>query len=156
MNVRIWPVLGLAALLVGAGCGTLDLATTSNPRRVVTGTIRGDVPLPGGAEIVVRVIDTAGRPASRPGSDLPVADRAAPPIAERVLGQQVQPLAAATHEPVPFRVEFEADDATLRRGLNIDVRVSTGLRVRFRTVRAHVLTLASSQYPQEILVQAVD
>lgn len=156
MKLHLWHVFGLVGLLGAAGCGTLDVATTSNPHRVVTGTIRGDVPLPAGAEVLVRVVDTPNRPAVRPNSDLPVPDRAAPPIPERVLGQQAQTLPAATHEPVPFRVEFEADDATLRRGLNIDVRVSSGPRVRFRTVRAHVLTLAASPYPQEVLVESVD
>lgn len=157
MNFRFASLPAVMSLVVLTGCGTIDVTPAGSTTRAVAGTIRGDVPLPAGAEIVVRVIETANRAAASVGAEIPVGDRAPPvPVAaQRVLAEQTQTLAAATNEPVPFRIEFEADDATLRRGLNIDARVSTAGRVRFRTVNAHVLTLGSVPFPHEVLVEAV-
>ncbi len=77
------------------------------------------------------------------------------PAVERVLGEYTQTLATGTSDPVPFRIEYSAEDAVLRRGLNVEVRVSFGGKLRFRTVNAHVVTLASSPFNQTVNVEAV-
>ena len=64
-------------------------------------------------------------------------------------------LTAGTAEPVSFRIEYTADDAMLRRGLNVEARVSFGGKLRYRTINAHVVTLASSAYRQDVAVQPV-
>jgi uncharacterized lipoprotein YbaY len=39
--------------------------------------------------------------------------------------------------------------------VNIDARISVGGKLRFRTINAHVVTLSSAPYPQEVAVQPV-
>lgn len=146
-------VLVLLALL--AGCSHLDVGDSGDPNRVLTGTLVAGVPLPAGAEVTVRVVSVAADPARPPGGDVPIATShpSAPPM-ERVLGETVQkvPVGAGA---VTFRVEYQADDATLRRGLTVDARVSVDGVLCYRTVNAHVITLNSSRQPQEISVQPV-
>jgi uncharacterized lipoprotein YbaY len=152
-----WFVLGAVAWLA-AGCGHLDVAATSDPNRVLQGRVTAGGQLPAGAEVVVRLIANGVAPAAHPPtSDLPVAARAGTSAGavEQMLGEQVQTLASATTQPVPFRVEYRADDAMLRRGLNLDVRISVGGKLRYRTINAHVITLASAPYPQEVMAQPV-
>jgi hypothetical protein len=154
--LRSWCCAAVV-LLATAGCGSLDLAADGNPDRVLEGTVNAGVVLPAGTEIVVRVVAPAstfetGRPA---GGDLPVAPPSAGSATERVLGSQTQVLAAGTLEPVPFRVAFVASDALLRHGLNLDVRVSIGGKLSFRTINAHVVTHASAVYRQHVAVQPI-
>lgn len=156
-----FPVLlSLAALglLVGsAGCEHLDLAREGSPDRVLNGTVNFPSALPAGAEVVVRLVDVAAKdgvpmPA---GTDLPLGDRAKPVVIDRVLGEQLQKLETVTTQPVPFKIEYRAEDSVLRHGLNVEARISYGGKVRYRTLNAHVLTLASSPFRQEVWVQPV-
>ncbi|MBI5690799.1 MAG: hypothetical protein HZC55_11985 [Verrucomicrobia bacterium] len=153
------PLLSLmACCLVGlvAGCGHMDLAPEGARNRVVTGTLNPGVALPVGAEILVRVIQSgAGIRDSGSGPDIPV-NRQGGGATERILGEQVNVLATVAGGPVPFKVEFEVEDAVLRRGVNLEARVSYNGRVRFRTVQAHVVTLASIPYPQTLGLQPAD
>ena len=148
----------LAGLCVAlAGCQQLDLTPEGDPQRVVSGnvTIGAATLLPAGTEVVVRVVDLSPveRPAAMPNLGMPVVDRPPPVKTERVLGEQVIRSPGVT--PVPFSVEFNADDAALRRGLTIDVRISFEGRVQYRTLTAHMLTLTSVRFPQEVAVQPV-
>lgn len=159
MKLLSLPFLAaLAGLLVGAGCGSIDVSAGGNPERVLTGTVNAGIALPAGAEVVVRLVSApAGNDTVRSANtDLPVmATRPVGQGLERVLGEHAQTLTAGTMEPVPFRIEYNADDAVLRRGLNLDVRVAVGGKVQFRTVNAHVVTLASSPFKQTVMVQPV-
>lgn len=152
---RLFAVaLGLS--LAAAGCQSLDLAPESDPERVVSGTITmtSDVQFPPDAELVVRVIEHTTVERTRlAGAEAPVVDNNPAPKIERVLGEQV--IRAPGAKPIPFRVEFRADDATLRRGLNIDARLSQGGKLRYRTLNAHLLTLGSVSYPHEVVVEPV-
>lgn len=147
-------VVLLGLLFSGAGCQQLDLTPEGNPARVVAGVVnlRPDILFPPDTEVVVRMIDNTPveKTATTAGADTP-ADRIRPGAAERVLGEQV--IRAPAGKPVPFRIEFAAADAQLRRGLNLDVRISYHGRVQFRTLNAHVVTLSSVQYPQEVWVE---
>jgi uncharacterized lipoprotein YbaY len=143
--------------LVVAGCEAVDLTPAGNPERVLTGGVRAPAALPAGAEVVVRVVDTTmTAPPTTMKNDLPIADRGRPVPAERILGEYRQKLMAGTIDPVPFKIEYHAEDSELRRGLNVDVRVTFDGRVRYRTISAHVLTLGSAPYPQEVLVQPLE
>ena len=62
---------------------------------------------------------------------------------------------AAARDAVPYRIEFQADDALLRHGVNLDARISYDGRVRYRMLDARALTLSSVRFPQEIAVQPV-
>ncbi len=148
----------LTSLLLGSGCGSLDVSRAGNPNRVLSGTIDAGTALPAGAEVVVRLVSApAGNDTMRTTqTDLPV--MATPPAGqgiERVLGTHTQRLTSGTMEPVPFQLEYNAEDAVLRRGLNLDVRVVVGGKLQYRTVNAHVVTLASSPFKQTVVVQAV-
>ena len=149
---RLASVIALA----WAGCTQLDTTPPGDPDRVLKGAVHPAVALPAGAEIVVRLIEPPGG-APRIGSTNE-RTMAGPPgtlRAERVLGEFTRVLETGTTQPVPFQVEYHADDALLRRGLNLDVRVSFDGKVRLRTVDAHAVTLRSSPFEQEVKVQSV-
>jgi len=139
------------------GCQHLDVSSQGDPERLLRGTVTSQATLPAGAEIVVRLIDpaTAGETTALVRSDLPLGDRARVPAIERLVGEYRIVLDAMTTEAVPFELEYRAEDATLRHGLNVDVKISYGGRLRYRTLSAHVVTLASSPFPQDIAVQPV-
>lgn len=158
--IRRRHLLGIAAavlLPVLAGCAQLDLAPEGDPSRVLTGTVVASAPLPAGAEVVVRLLDNSSPEAPRVamGADVVAPERSRMPGIEREVATQEQVLASAVEAAVPFRIEYQATDAELRRGLTIDVRVSFDGRVRYRTVSSHVVTLASSPYPHEVFVQPI-
>jgi uncharacterized lipoprotein YbaY len=147
--------LGLSLLL--SSCGHLDLTPATNPNRVLLGTVTAGTTLPAGAEISVRLIaqPSAMEPAAGAKADLPVMARPSAPATEHVLGEFVQTLAAAASEPVPFKIDYFADEMQLRRGLNLEARVSVGGRLKFRTINAYAVTFGSASYPQNVVVQAV-
>ena len=150
------PLFLLAALVAvfATACSHLDIAPESDPSRTLKGTValRSDLVLPPDTIVVVRVIDTENREQPPGAKDLPVMERAMPMgSSERVLGQQT--IKAPTTVPIPFQVEYTADDALLRRGLNVDVRISYGGRVQYRTGNAHVVTLSSANFPHELSVE---
>lgn len=152
-----WIAFGALAWLA-AGCGHLDVAASRDSNRVLQGKVNVGALVPAGTEVVVRLVSSpSAAPVRPPVGDLPVATRASTPASatEQVLGEDRQTLATGTTQPVPFRIEYQADDAMLRRGLNLDVRISVEGRLRYRTISAHVVTLASSPYPQEVAVQPV-
>lgn len=140
----------------GAGCSHVDLAPESNRARVISGNLNTGVALPAGAEVMVRIVASGGSGPARPaGAELPIA-RQAPAAGETILGEQVQTLAAPANGSVPFRIELDAEDAVLRRGVNLVARIFYGGRVRFRTINAHVVTLNSAHFPQTVTLQAAD
>lgn len=145
----------LGALTLGAGCGHVDLTPEGSRNRVMNGTLNTGVALPAGAEVLVRIVAATGLPSgpSAP-SDIPVVRQNAP-ANEQTLGEFVQKLPAPVTEPVAFRIEYDADDAVLRRGVNLEARVYFDGRIRYRTVNAHVVTLTSAHFPQRVELQAV-
>ncbi|HUR60280.1 MAG TPA: hypothetical protein VM029_21325 [Opitutaceae bacterium] len=156
MNIRILVSLATVMAAFLSGCAQLDVTPDGNPDRVLTGTVNPRATLPAGAQVLVRVIEvSSAEPIRTVGNDLPVAARPRPPAIERVLGEQTQTLAAATSAPVPYRIECRVDDAMLRRGVNIEARISVGGKITHRSVNAQVLTLSASPYPQEIVVDPV-
>jgi uncharacterized lipoprotein YbaY len=150
--LRLFAAVCLAQLV--SGCASLDVAAPGNADRVLRGTVSAPSALPAGAVVVVRLVDALGAAISR--GDVPLADRPTAVPVERVLGEFRQTLTAMRSEPLPFEIAYRAEDAELRRGLNVDVRITFGGRMHFRTISAHVLTLASSPFPQDVAVQPLN
>jgi hypothetical protein len=145
----------LGALSLGAGCGHVDVSPEANRSRVLAGTVNVGQALPAGSEILVRIVVPAGGNMTvKTGSDIPVV-RPNLTGGEQILGEFVQTLAAPAGEAVPFKIEFDAEDALLRRGVNLEARVYFNGRVRFRTVNAHAVTVNSAHFPQTLFLQAV-
>lgn len=130
--------LFLAPLLTlgffAAGCGNMDLTPPSLGDRVVEGTVvfSHGGPLPGDAEVIVQVVDPA-----RGGRG-------------EVLGEQI--IRRPGEPPIAFRIEYRAEDPVLRRGLNIDVRISFGKTLAYYTASTHPLTSANERDPHEVAV----
>lgn len=148
---------GCAALLAGGGCMHLDTRPAGDPNRVISGTVnfRSDLVLPADTEVVVRLIDVSAVAQTRSAAnkDLPVVDRPRAELPPQVLGEQT--IKAPAAGPVAFRIEYHADDALLRHGLNLEARISYGGRVRLRTVNTRAVTLGNATNMQEIWVEAV-
>ena len=157
MKRSLWLLVMSCAVWVTAGCGHVDLAPETDPNRVVTGTVnvRMDLTPPPGAEVVVRLVEppdvtAAPTAASR---DLVIGERGTRTQPEKVVAEQV--IRSPSGMPVPFRIEYRASEATMQRGLNIAARISWDKRLRFRTMSAQVVTLATANEPQTVWVEAL-
>jgi len=125
----------LVAAFAAFGCGHLELSSEGNPLRVLTGQVdlADSAALPPDASVTVRVID-----ASATGM---------PP---EVLGSQtIQNPGGA---PVAFRVEYRAEDEVLRRGLNIEARVSFGGKVQYYNLNRYAVTLGNASDSHRVTV----
>jgi uncharacterized lipoprotein YbaY len=131
-------ILSAGAALALVGCGQLDLTPEGDPSRVVTGQVEigEDVALPADTVVTVRVED-----ASAVG------------LPPQVLGSQT--IKNPGVAPIPFRVEYRAEDDVLRRGLNIEVRISIGGKVRYYNQNHHVVTLGTAGDVHRINVSPV-
>jgi uncharacterized lipoprotein YbaY len=127
-----------AAALALSGCGQLDLTPEGDPSRVLVGEIElgQSGTLPADAVVTVRVVD-----ASNAGM---------PP---QVLGSQT--IRDPGPPPISFRVEYRAEDEVLRRGLNIEVRVSYGGKVRYFNLNRYAVTLGNASETHRINVNPV-
>jgi uncharacterized lipoprotein YbaY len=155
--MKVFPLLSLTTaliLLLTPGCGHLDVAPEGDPNRVATGTVDVQMPLqpPADAEVVVRIVEPSNITAAptAAANDLVIGERGTLSRPENVIAEQV--IRAPASMPVPYHIEFHATDAALRRGLNIEARISWGGRLRFRTVQAQLANVAA---PQTILVEPV-
>ena len=153
----VWALCACLALLASFGCGHLELANESDPNRVVTGvvSVRMDLLPPSDAEIVVRIVEPSDMTAAPVGAggDLVIGEGGTRSRPENVIGEQI--IRDPKAMPASFRIEFRASDTALRRGLNIEARISWGGKVRFRTVESQVLTLGNIGGPQTVRVEAV-
>jgi uncharacterized lipoprotein YbaY len=140
-----------------AGCGHVDLAPEGDPHRVVSGTVNVRMNLlpPPDSEVVVRLVDPANITAApaKAAQDIVIGERGARERPEQVVAEQV--IHAPQAMPVPFRIEFQADDTTMRHGLNLEARISWGGRVRFRNVESQAVTLANADTPQVMVLDPV-
>jgi uncharacterized lipoprotein YbaY len=131
----------LLALLVSAlgltfgGCGHLDTTPPSSADRVLIGVVNhSGEDLPPGSEVTVRVLDlTHGEGRAE------------------VLGETT--ITNATKMPVPFTIEFVADDAQLMRAINVEARVSVGGRLRYTTTTGHPVTMGNVKDAHVVEVQ---
>jgi uncharacterized lipoprotein YbaY len=128
-------LLAIGAALGLAGCGQLDLTPEGDPSRVLTGQVEidGSAALPPDTVVTVRVVDASA------------------------LGMPPQVIGAQTinnpgNAPVEFRVLYRADDELLRKGLNIEARVSFGGKVRYFNLNRYAVTLGNAADPHRITV----
>jgi uncharacterized lipoprotein YbaY len=128
-------LLSAAAALGLSGCGHLDVTPEGDPARVLTGQVQigENIALPADTVVTVRVVDAT--------------EVGAPPL---VLGSQT--IKDPGVAPVSFRVEYRADDETLRRGLNVEARVSFGGKIRYFNLNRYVVTLGNAADPHRINV----
>jgi uncharacterized lipoprotein YbaY len=129
-------VSAVALFFAVAGCGNVDLTPPGPGEHVVEGVVTLPMAgsLPENTEVTVQVADLS-RGVGR----------------GEVLGEQT--IANPGKPPVPFRIYYRAEDAVLRRGLNLDVRVSIGGKLAYYTASAHPLT--SANVNETHLVEAV-
>jgi uncharacterized lipoprotein YbaY len=129
-------LLAIAGAGLFQGCGHLNLVPVGEPDRVLVGSIHfsDDVALPADAVVVVRVLDTTR-------VDMP----------PQILGEQT--IDNPGSPPIPFRVEYTAEDDLLRRGLSIEVRVSYGGRIEYSNANGSLVTFSDVDAPHEIWVQ---
>lgn len=123
-------LLGLLAAVAAlglSGCGQLDLTPEGDPSRVLTGEVQigGEIALPADTVVTVRIIDESAV--------------GMPPL---VLGSQT--IRNPGVAPISFRVEYRAVDDALRRGLNVEARVSYGGRVRYFNLNRYAVTLGNA------------
>ena len=138
--MKILPlIIALLACGLTAGCGHLEVTPEGDPNRVLNGTVRLRIPadLPGDASMVVRVVENVRADTAR-----------------RVLVEQVVERIGAA--PVAFRVEFQASDAQLRYGVNVEARISAGGKLRYYNINANGLTLGNLDLPYTIVVDPVN
>jgi uncharacterized lipoprotein YbaY len=123
----VLAILAAAAALGFAGCGHLDVTPEGDPSRVLTGEVElgEDIALPADTVVTVRVVDSSAI--------------GMPP---QVLGSQT--IRSPGAAPIAFKVEYKADDELMRRGLNVEVRVSFGGKVRYFNVNRYALTLGNA------------
>ena len=142
------------ALLFAGGCGHLDLTPEGNPNRVLTGVVdfNGETALAADSVVVIRVVDPTGITETAPAQVLgsPSAAGSAAELPPKVLGEQV--IRNPGRAPVAFRIEYEAVDEQLRRGLNIEARVSSGGKLRYFNVNSYSITLNNVNDPHTISV----
>lgn len=128
-------VLATIASLALAGCGHLDMTPEGDPSRVVAGEVGfgESIPLPADAVVTVRIVDPSAV--------------GAPPM---VLGSQT--IKNPGVAPVSFRIEYRADDDTLRRGLNLEARISYAGKIQYFNLNRYVVTLGNSADTHRITV----
>lgn len=135
--MKKFPLSGVAlvAALLAAGCGHISLQPEGEPDRVLTGTVNFHAaePMPPDTVVTVRLIDPAG------AAGLPM-----------VLGEKT--IENPGNPPVPFTIEYRAEDDLLRRGVNLEARVSVGGKLRFYNVNGYGVTLAKATQSQEVWV----
>lgn len=154
---RLWILAGLALLLAACGSVQLDTSPEGNPNRTVSGTVElGDsAPLPPGAEMSVRVLDTVRAQYQAPTAVLGEPSANTPPVElpPKVLGEQIIKDAQGTS--IPFEVHYQATADQLRIGLVLDARISIAHRIRFYNVNSYSLDSDNADEPHHIYVNAV-
>jgi hypothetical protein len=165
-NLHLLASGAVFAALLLAGCGHLDLAAPGDPSRVAVGMVVISTPIPDDAEVLVRVMNphpqvlSAGSamPGQMPLLNQPVTATAsaAAAAAPEELGEQIIKHPVVVVDPVSkirgvaYRVEYQADDDTLRRGLNIEVRISYNGRVQLFNSNQYSITLPDVKDPHEV------
>ena len=151
-------VLAAVSVLLAAGCGHLDLTPEGNPDRTVTGfvDIGGMSLLPADAVVVVRVVDPTGLTDTSPTEVLGSPSDSQPKrtMPAKVLGEQV--IKNPGSAPVAFRIDYTAADEQLRRGINVEARVSFGGRLMYFNRNSYGITLGNAADPHRISVDPVN
>ena len=124
-------------LLFGSGCAYMDVSPVGDDDRVMTGKVTYEPAnsVPAGAILSIRIVENS--------------NLAAGPV---LLGQQRIPISGPP--PFEFRAEYQADDALLRRGVNVEAKVLVNGKLRYTNLTAYIVTLNRSKDGQLIMLQA--
>jgi|SRR6185312_9062625 len=170
-RILLFSGCAILAALLGSGCGSLSLSDSGDSNRTLVGAADftppsgGDVPgavpgLPRDASMLVRVIDEhpeAAESANPVNNGLYNGQSSAPiratALGPQILGEATVPDASsrAAQDPltgswqIPFKVPYTATDDQLRRGLNIEVRISYGGGVRYTNFNQYALTTGDTK-----------
>jgi uncharacterized lipoprotein YbaY len=130
-------VLLFLGLFFGSGCAYMDVSPVGDGDRVMTGKVTYEPAnaVPDGAILSIRIVDNS--------------NLATGPV---LLGQQRIPISGPP--PFEFRAEYRAEDALLRRGVNVEAKVLVNGKLRYTNLMAHVVTLYRSTDAQQIMLQA--
>ncbi len=137
MMKTIALVLCVMAGLLMSGCEHLDTTTSGFGDRVIEGvvtTASGGGPLPEGSEVWIQVVDR--------GDGVQRAE---------VLGEET--IKNPGRMPVPFRIEFRAEDPVLRGSVEVEARISIRGRLTFMTKTAHPVTLGNVGSEMTVIVE---
>ncbi len=133
----IAAVLGVMAGLLGSGCEHLDTTVPGLGDRVLTGVVTnatGGGPLPDDTEVWIQVVDR-GDGVQR----------------TEVLGEAT--ITNPGRLPVPFQIEFRAEDPVLRGSVEVEARISVRGRLTYMTKTAHPVTLANVGREMTVMVE---
>jgi len=133
----IAAVLGVLAAVLVSGCEHLDTTAPSLGDRVLTGVVTngsGGGPLPDDSEVWIQVVDR--------GDGVQKGE---------VLGEQT--IKNPGRMPVPFRIEFRAEDPVLRGGVEVEARISVRGRLTYLTKTAHPVTMANVGSEMTVIVE---
>jgi hypothetical protein len=159
------------AVILGAGCKSLSLSDESDSNRILIGAAdftppQSDIPgqtgsLPANASMQIRVVDqdpqadTASNPAMNSGlyNGQTSGSVRASSLGPQILGEATVPDASALvdYDPIghswqiPFKVYYSATDDQLRRGLNLEVRISYDGGVRYSNYNQYSLSLSDAK-----------
>lgn len=137
MKTFLFALAAVAAFFSG-GCSHVDPMAPGGADRVLTGHVTnhsGGGALPANSEVWIQVVDR-GRGMSR----------------GEVLGETT--ILNPSRMPVPFRIEFRAEDAVLRGTVEVEARISVDGRLRYITKAAHPVTLTNVGETHMIAVEA--
>jgi uncharacterized lipoprotein YbaY len=149
MKSALSALFAASLLVFAGGCSHLDLQSNGDSDHVLTGTVdlANPATLPPDAVLVVRVIDL-----KPPPPPTPLATSAAPKmeLPPQIVGEATfQDLGSP---PFPFRVEYNADDDALRRGLAIEARISFGGRLQYTNLTQYMVGADDAGDPQHLVV----
>ncbi len=138
MKFRFFSGLALGFALLAAGCNHLDVTAPFTEDRVLTGLVTYEIemPLPDDAVVTVRVIDASN------------------PAAPMVLGETT--VTRPGRSPIPFRIEYRADDELLMHQIRVEARISIGGKLRFYSVAGHPVTLSNVNDLHVVKVEPAD
>ena len=128
--------LSAALLICLVGCAGVDfeMAKAGDPERVLTGTVSwvAEDPLPPDAVLRIRIVDTTK-----------------PELPAVVKEEEIRGLGMS---PTTFRIEYRAEDALLRRGLNVEARIAFAGKIRYYNADSYNITINSYSRPLQLHV----
>jgi uncharacterized lipoprotein YbaY len=128
----------LLTCALAAGCADMALSPPENIDRIVTGTVTFTEPatLPADAQVTIRVLDTS----QTNGLSKIIADRT---------------IKGGGPSPIAFKIEFRAEEALVRRGLNLEARIEYGGKVQLFNANSFAITSANLSSPHEVAVEKI-
>jgi len=132
----------LSLLLIGllglTGCASIDIEPAGEVWRTVNGLVYFNASgrLPADSVLTVRVVDTTN-----------------PAIGPVIVGEQS--IEDPGESPIAYSVEFRANDSLLRRGLNLEARISVDGRLRYSNTNSQSVNATNIESRREIRLDQI-